>query len=145
MRIDKPVMNLSDFPTHPTRRVLRQFAGAWLAVLLLAAARKWAWHHDNLWALALAILGVLVGGLGLIWPRTLRWLFVGLMALVSPIGWLVSQVALLVLFYVVITPLAAFMRLKGRDHLRRRPMAGETSLWRTKRSGEDLRRYFRQY
>src|ERR1051325_1990870 len=138
-------MILSDFPINPSRRVLRQFAGAWLVVLLVLAWRRWLGRHDTVWAPCLAMLAVVIGGMGLVWPRTLRWLFVGLMALAFPMRWVISQVALVVLFYGVITPLAMVMRMKGRDHLRLKQPGEASSYWHIKQASGDLRRYFRQY
>jgi hypothetical protein len=62
-----------------------------------------------------------------------------------PVGWVVSQIMLALMFYVVITPMALFFRVRGRDLLHRAPSRGRESFWTAKSLPKDLRRYFRQY
>jgi hypothetical protein len=71
-------------------------------------------------------------------------LFLGWMALVSPIGWLVSHLVLVLIFYGLITPLALVMRLFGRDRLERRFPSEAASLWSPREQVADTERYFRQ-
>ena len=61
-----------------------------------------------------------------------------------PIGWTVSQFMLLVLFYVVFTPVALVFRLMRRDALglRRRDAA---SYWAVKPGAARAEDYFRQF
>lgn len=138
-------MRWSDLPANPTPRTLRQFAAAWLVFLSAMGANQY-WHrghHTAGWALGSAALAF--GLLGLWRPAAVRWLFVGAMVLAFPIGWVVSQVMLAVMFYGILTPLALGFRLRGRDVLARKPVPGSTTLWTTKSTTSDVRRYFRQY
>ena len=86
-----------------------------------------------------------MGGLGLIWPGTIRWMFVSVTTLTFPVGWLVSQIVLATMYYLVITPLAIFFRLRRRDVLRRQPMRQCASYWVSKGTSPEARRYFQQY
>jgi hypothetical protein len=90
-------------------------------------------------------MAVTLGLLGLIKPAALRWLFVTWMVLAFPIGWLVSQIMLLLMFYLLITPVALLFRLQGRDPLARKPAPERTSFWSPKKVPDDVRSYFRQY
>ena len=127
-----------------TDRTLRQFAALWL----LALGGLAAWHglvRDNLVpALVLGPLGIAVGTLGLAKPRAIGPLFTGLMILTYPIGWLVSRVLLVVLFYGMFVPLALLFRLIGRDALVRRRRPDGPSYWTTKPAATDVRSYLRQ-
>jgi len=49
------------------------------------------------------------------------------------------------MYYGIITPVALFFRIRGRDLLRRKPTAAPTSFWLPKETPEDVRSYFRQY
>jgi|ERR1043166_7595630 hypothetical protein len=138
-------MQWFDIPTDPAPKVLRQFAGAWLVFFLAFAAHQGIARGHHLLAGVIAVAAVIVGATGLIWPAAIRWLFVGWMMLAFPIGWLVSQVMLLVMFYFLLTPVALFFRIIGRDALRRKAAAGESSYWRVKESPQSIRNYFRQY
>jgi Saxitoxin biosynthesis operon protein SxtJ len=134
-----------DINLHPNKRVLRQFAAAWLVVLSGLAANQWLMRGNARIAAALLAIAVLVGAAGLVRPRAVRWLFVSSTIAAFPIGWVVSQVMLFVLFIGVMTPVALMFRLRGRDRLSRKPTPGKTSYWKPKITTEDMGRYLRQY
>jgi hypothetical protein len=137
-------MTLTDIQLRPARRVLRQFAVAFFVFGIGWGVVLWVRGYHRTAAI-LAGAGFVIGLAGLIAPSTIRWLFVGCMVLAFPIGWLISQVALALVFYLLITPIALFFRLRGRDALQlKRPLA-DASLWKPKTQPDDIRRYFRQY
>lgn len=125
-------------------RTLRQFAGLWLLVVGGLAGWHGLVRDSHAVALGLGTLAILVGTLGLARPRAVGPLFTGLMLVTYPIGWLVSRILLVVLFYGMFTPVALLFRLIGRDALvRRRRPAGPT-YWAAKPEATDVRRYLRQ-
>ncbi len=138
-------MKLSDLPLNPTAKALRQFAGAWLVFFLAFGLHQWLAKGHAQVGPALCVLAVVIGLLGLIKPGAVRWIFVGWMLLAFPIGWLISQLTLVVLFYGLITPVALFFRLRGRDLLSRKRDAGRPSFWIPKKTPTDVKSYFRQY
>jgi hypothetical protein len=139
-------MNWKDIPRNPDNRTLRQFAAAWLVFFLFLAGWHGLHRGRTEWGVALAALAVSMGLAGLAWPPLVRRIFLGWMLLAVPIGWLVSQVVLLLLFYVMFTPLALFLRLRGRDVLRLKPPGPDKpTFWQPKSTPADLRRYLRQY
>src|ERR1043166_8790142 len=117
-------MTFSDIPFRPTSNALRQFAALWLVIFLAVGAHQYfkLGHHTQ--GMVLGAVAVVVGTLGLIKPGAVRWIFVGWMVLAFPIGWLVSQIMLAVLFYLVLTPVAVLFRWRGRDVLARKPAPG---------------------
>jgi hypothetical protein len=129
-----------------SERTLRQFGLLCLGVL--GAWAYWEGFHRErvVWFVGLASLGVLLGLLGLLRPQALRPLFSVLMAITLPIGVVVSNVILAVLFHGVFTPIALIFRLLGRDPLgRRRLPAGYGTYWKPYPATTQPRRYFRQY
>jgi Saxitoxin biosynthesis operon protein SxtJ len=126
-----------------TNTTLRQFAVVWI-VLLGGLSFLEAYARDR-WTVAYILggLAITVGTLGLAAPRIIRPLFVGLMKLSFPIGWVVSKVILLMIFYVVFTPVALLFKLIGRDALARRPQASQETYWRP-RQARDVGSYFHQ-
>jgi hypothetical protein len=124
---------------------LRQFAGLWLACFSgLAIWEGSVRGHANL-AVALAILALTIGPLGLALPQLIRPVFVVWMVLAFPIGWTVSQLILALIFYGLFTPIGFLFRLIGRDPLHRaRPPALE-SYWSPKATPGDPRRYLKQF
>jgi hypothetical protein len=126
-------------------KVLRQFSALWLIVFMILGALQY-WKYDReLLGWGLGAVALVVGVTGLLRPASVRWLFVGWMMLAFPIGWLVSQVVLVVIFYAIITPVALMLRLRGRDALCRKPAPRQTSFWTPKSTPQDMRSYFRQY
>jgi hypothetical protein len=129
----------------PPPRVLRQFAAAWLLALGFVAWRLGFPHEPGALNVALAILAVTVGPLGLAWPRVVRWPFVGLSLATWPIGWLVSRLVLAALFYGVFAPFGLVFRLAGRDALALRRRPDRDSHWRPREQAAEPGRYFRQF
>jgi len=138
-------MTWADIPFQPTRRTLRQFAAAWLVFFLALGLRQYLWRGHHSFGLFLMAIAFVVGLPGLIKPAAVRWLFVGWMVVAFPIGWAISQVMLLLMYYLILTPVALLFRLAHRDLLRRKPAPGQNSFWAPKEMPQDLRRYFRQF
>ena len=137
-------MQWSEVVKPPPQKMLRQFAGLFLVFFLgLAGWRVWRGHADQ-WAVALAVLAIGVGVVGLVRPSAVRYIYTGWMVVAFPIGWTISRVALAIVFYGVITPVALFFLMTGRDELRLRRGERQTSYWRPKPGPEDVREYFRQ-
>ena len=111
-------MRWSDIPFSPEPRTLRQFAGLWLAFFGgLAAWQGIARGRVGL-AIALAVLAIVVGGLGLARPALVRPIFVGWMVLAFPIGWTVSLLLLGLVYYGLFLPIGLAFRLEiGRAHV----------------------------
>jgi hypothetical protein len=138
-------MKWSDIPFDPNRKVLRQFAALWLVFFLALGANQYWWQGRPRLGLALAVVAVLLGLPGLAWPTLLRRVFVAAMVLAFPIGWGVSLLLLAIVYFLVLTPVALFFRLRGRDWLGRRPAPDRKSFWEPKQTPLEVRSYFRQY
>lgn len=138
-------MNFSDIPRHPDRKVLRQFAALWILFFVSIGVYQFLARDHPTPGLGLIAAGLLIGLPGLVRPALLRWIFVSWMVLVWPIGWLVFTLVMLALYYLLITPLALFFRLRGRDWLRRKPAPGQDSFWEPKENPLDPLSYYRQH
>jgi hypothetical protein len=66
------------------------------------------------------------------------------MAAVTPLGWLVSNLLLGVVFYLVLTPIALLARAFGHDALRRHFEPDSDSYWIEEDPGGEPARYYRQ-
>jgi Saxitoxin biosynthesis operon protein SxtJ len=138
-------MQWSDIRFDSPTRVLRQFAGLWF--LFFAGLACWqGFLKGNLTLAAIfAAMAIGIGPLGLIWPRAIRPVYVAALVLTFPIGWVVSQVVLALIFYAVFTPVAIVFRLIGRDALCRSRRPGQPSYWQPKPAPEDMKSYLRQF
>jgi len=140
-------MQLSDIPSQPSARVLRQFAGLFVLVFGSLACREAFFRDRPLVAGGLAVASALVGTIGLAAPKLLRPLFVGWMIVVFPLGWIVARLMLAILFFGLFTPLAFVLRLAGRDPLALRsgPRRYTDTYWERRLERRDARAYFRQF
>jgi len=129
----------------PPPRLLRQFAASW--ILFVGLAGWIVLRKTELLPLTLAIwvIAVGVGALGLVRPRSVRLIWLGLAYATFPIGWVVSHLVLAAVFYLLFTPIGVIMRLLGHDPLRRRADPSASSYWVPRKSSDDAERYFRQF
>ena len=89
--------------------------------------------------------GLLLGLFSAVAPDLNRYPFLALTFITYPIGFCLSYVILIFLFYGVITPVGLILRLVGRDPLRRKFEPDAPTYWvspRERRSKED---YFKQF
>ena len=138
-------MSLIEFNTNPTDRQLRQFAGIVVPSggLIVAALVWWRWDLRALSVLILAAAAVIAVS-GLVRPAFARPIYRGWMYVSYPIGWAVGHVTILIVFFLVVTPIGLVMRAVGRDPLRRKFDATCASYWE-RRGASDRTRYFRQF
>jgi hypothetical protein len=138
-------MRWSDIPFQPSTKMLRQFGLLCLFVFGGMAAWRGVTKGADTVVWVSAAAAVVLGVLGLVRPACLKPVFVVWMVAAFPIGWLVSQVVLLVMYYGVFTPIGFLMRLRGRDLLGLRANPQVQTYWRPKREEIEVRRYFQQY
>ena len=75
----------------------------------------------------------------------MRWLFNLITLITFPIGWLVSQALLAIVYFGLFTPVAVVFRLVGRDVLGRKRQSEKTTYWQPYPPVTDLLRYFQQF
>lgn len=130
---------------RPTDRMLRQFAAISILFFGAISARQEFHHHRHVLAILLAVLAATIGPLGLVWPRVIKPVFIGWMALAYPIGWTVSRIVLGVIFYGLFTPMAWIFRLIGRDELALKSQPAAVTYWRPKPNTVEQSQYLRQF
>ena len=129
---------------NPDQKQLRQFAGIWFpafcALVGWSIVRKTGyWHEVEVgWAIA-GIISIA----GLVFPPLIRPIFVGLILLTYPIGWVVSHVLLGLIFYGIVTPIGIILRITGHDPLQINTPLGN-SLWKSPTGKTDPGSYLRQ-
>jgi len=134
---------LTDLPLNPTKRTLRQFAGAWLLVFLIAAFRSSTHGHKTI-SIALVLIG-LVGVAGLVKPLLVKHLFLGATIAAYPLGWTLTQIILAVMFYIVLTPIALVARWRGNDSLQLRRRTAKSTFWVTRAEQPPPENYLKQF
>ncbi|MCP4729331.1 MAG: hypothetical protein GY872_04560 [Roseibacillus sp.] len=138
-------MTIADFNIKPSAKMLREFGiialfGFGLVGALLGL--KWeAWTASYvLWA-----LGAVSFVLALVQPRLLLPLYVALMVVAFPIGFVISNVILLALYFGLFTPFSMVFRLIGRDTMKRKFEPEAESYWIKRTGSTPASQRFKQY
>jgi hypothetical protein len=103
---------------------LRQFAWACLPGFALFGWAIHRWGGSTIASIIVACVGVVLWLVGLARPAALRLPYMLLMLVAAPIGWIVMRIGLVVVFCLVIVPLALVFRAFGRDALELRAKTG---------------------
>ncbi len=139
-------MTWSDVIRPPKPKVVQQFGILCLLVFGVSGLFLALGKGRTGLGYGLVGFGVFCAILGAVAPGIFRWFFTGSMLLAFPIGFVVSQVMLVFLFFVVFLAVGAFLRLTGRDAMvRKRQPAGGGGYWQDKPTPSDPKRYLRQY
>jgi hypothetical protein len=135
---------------NPDRKKLRQFGLTILFGLsvigLLIGWNSGSFSGETDWQVPVVIWGVggLVGALAWLAPVAVRPLYLVWMGLAFPVGWILSHLFLVIVYYGIFSAVGGFFRLLGRDTLRRRRTSRST-YWKEKRTENQAVRYFRQF
>jgi hypothetical protein len=79
-------------------------------------------------------------------PGLLKIIYIPWMKLVFIIGWINTRIILIIIFYLLLTPIALLMRLLGHDFLDRKMKNGKDSYWvKKENNGFPAASYERQY
>jgi hypothetical protein len=129
---------------EPDRGELRRFAIAMLvgfAVLGLLTA----WRVGDFGTKTFVLWGLGIGlAVGALVPAVGRLVYLGIYLPTSVIGFVVSNIVLLLLFFFLFVPLGLILRLRGKDLLQlRRRQNGRN--WRQHDEAKDAASYYRQF
>jgi hypothetical protein len=134
----------------PGARTLRQFS--WLAVvglpliafLVLRLFSAFSWTHPAmLGAIGLGALQVALFAIGV--TVLTHWVYVGLMVVAMPIGFVISHVLIAAIYYLVITPIALAFRLMGRDVIGKKLDPKAATYWHDRGAPRPAASYFKLY
>ena len=131
---------------NPSHKTLRQF-GLICLIMLNVIGLLLGWRFD---LPKIAVIGLCLGGIVLfvlsrISAKFLKPVYVGLMVISFPIGWVISHLVMVLFFFGVITPVGLVFRLLGRDALHRKWDRQAESYWVKYPRPDSVKRYFRQF
>ena len=134
-----------DVNWRPSRREMKQFSVLFVIFFGLVAYWVYGWTDSTTAAYATFGIAATVGVTGFFFPDFMRYVYVGWMAAVFPIGWVVSHLMLAFIFYGVVTPIGLLMRLCGYDPMHRRPDKSAKTYWIKRTNQQKPSQYFRQF
>ncbi len=134
-------MSLVTANWKPTVRQLRQF-GVLCAMALPCLA--WLWSLGGVWIGGLAIVGIAIAVLAWLVPAAIAPLFIGLMLITLPIGLVLSELVLMLVYGLLFVPMGITFRCIGRDRLHREVDRERDSYWEDKSQPRSMASYYRQ-
>ena len=134
-------MKLVEVNWDPTNRQLRQFGGLCLLALPLVS---WLWGGDEQIVGILAMVGLLLAIAGFACPRTVKPAFIGLTVVAAPIGFLIGELAMLLVYLGVFLPIGLVFRVLNRDALQLKSDRRSKTYWQAKKPPGNAADYYRQ-
>jgi hypothetical protein len=134
-------MALIESNWNPTSRQLRQFG---ILCLVSFPLLGWIWTGNATVITALACLGLFIAISSHFYPKGISPLFIGLMLITAPIGMVVGEVAMFLIYMTVFLPIGMLFRIASRDRLRLKIDRQATSYWQPKRQPKSVGSYYRQ-
>jgi hypothetical protein len=134
-------MSLIEVQWDPTQRQLRQFGVICLFALPLIA---WIWGARTQTIGILAGIGLALAVLGYVLPALVKPVFVGLTLITLPIGLVIGEIAMLLIYFGMFLPLSLMFRLVGRDALQVKTNRSASTYWHLKKQPKDTASYYHQ-
>jgi hypothetical protein len=137
-------MAMMEINWNPSLKELRQFG--FLCVAFFGGLAAWHGYHKGLTTGVeiLAVVAAAGGILGAVAPGLLKWIYVGWIVAVFPIGWTISHLLLGFIYFAVLTPIGALIRMLGHDPMNRKIDRDATTYWSV-HDQAPVARYFRQF
>jgi hypothetical protein len=128
---------------NPSARQLRQFGMISMIALPILGA---LWSGGSLQVAGICLtIGASLATIGWVWPQALRPVFVLLTLAFLPIGLVVGELSLLLIYFLLLAPIGLVFRVTRRDPLALRRTEKRETYWQDKESAPDVKRYFNQY
>ena len=100
------------------------------------------WNGKFVW---LAVIGALAGGVLWLIPQIAKPFYLAWYFVACCIGFVVGNILLSAVYYLVVTPIGLLVRASGRGAIRRNLDRTSDSYWREAETVVDLTRYYRQF
>ena len=138
-------MAIVDINWNPSKKELTAFSLLLIVFFAIVAFLAHSKGASVETACMIAGGGAAVGIAGVLSPAFIRIVYVVWMAAVFPIGLVVSNVVLAVVFYGVVWPIGLVAKLPGKNALQLGFDREAKTYWNVRQPLKNPRRYFRQY
>jgi len=130
---------------HPGRGQLLLFGLLWLLFFCFWGTASWWKSGLSVRAAIFWAVAFVVPAVGLIWQEFLRRVYLLALYASLPIGIIVSFVALIFIYYLVVTPIGFALRWAGHDAMQRDFDRVAESYWVPRKPESNPERYFKQF
>jgi hypothetical protein len=139
-------MSLVEINWRPDRKELRYFGIiALIASVVISLLLYILKDLEIKWILIVCTVGFTIFLISLISGKMTRLIYLGLVLVTLPIGWMVSLILLAAFYFLILTPIGFIFRLIGRDLLCRKFDSATDSYWLPRRPPDSHDRYFHQF
>ncbi len=139
-------MSLIEIDWNPKSKQLQNFGKIALAASVIISVLLYLLKGVAIqWLLIILAFGFLVFIISMISLKLTKIIYLGMILLTMPIGWVVSFIVLAAFYYLLLTPVGFIFRLVGRDPLYRRFDPAAKSYWMSRRPPKGLEQYFHQF
>ncbi len=135
-------MKLVEIQWNPSDRQLRQFGVVCLFALPLIG---WMWHATHLTISVLGAAGLVVGVTSLLAPKAVKPVFIGLSIVAIPIGMVLGELVMLLIYFGVFLTIGMAFRLMRRDALQLHVDRDADTYWQPKKQPPSTISYYRQF
>jgi hypothetical protein len=130
---------------HPSRSQLIVFGLIWLVFFSFWGTSAWWGTGVNLAAVLFWSIAIVIPAAGIIFPKILSTVYVIAAYITFPIGWIISSVVLIAVYYLVLTPIGLVLRLAGYDPMKRHFDRTAKTYWLDRNPDTEMERYFKQF
>jgi hypothetical protein len=142
----KNKMSLVEINWQPNRKELRNFGViALIASVMISLLLCWLRGLGIQWIIIICSIGFIIFLSSIISAGLTRIIYVGLILITLPIGWMVSFILLAIFYFLILMPIGLVFRVMGRDLLCRKFDSTADSYWLPRRSPDGNERYFHQF
>ncbi len=134
-------MKLAQINRTPSNQQLQQFG---VISLLALPGIAWIWGAPQNVVMTLAGVGLALATIGFVRAPWLKPVFLGLSFVTVPVGFVVSEVTLVLIYGGVFLPIGMLFRMMKRDSLQLEPVQAD-SYWQKKPAPPGVAGYYRQW
>ena len=139
-------MSMIEINWNPKKKELRDFGYiALIATIVLSLLLYFLKHLATHWIIIIIGAGFIVFLCSLISAKITRIIYLGLILVTFPIGWVVSYLVMTIFYFLIITPIGLLFRVTGHDPLNRNFDPNTKSYWQKRQAPDKLDRYFHQF
>ena len=139
-------MSLVEIDWNPKSKQLRSFGKVALVASIVIALLLYLLEGVAIkWVLIIFSFGFIVFVISLISLKLTKMIYLGMILLTLPIGYVVSFILLAAFYFLLLAPLGFIFRLIGRDLLNRKFEPSARSYWLSRQPPKGPEQYFHQF
>ena len=138
-------MSLIRINHDPSRKDLNVFGAIWLVFFSVVASLVWKRTGNSTAATCVLAGAIAIPVVGWVLPRFMRLVYLGMTYASFPIGFTISFLLMVIIYYGIVFPLGLMMKICGYDPMTRKIDTSASSYWIDRKQEREVKTYFRQF